>query len=159
MPQAASAARVLAPALSAARPIAAVGVMEALRVELEGTNIGTSAFCPGGTNTDNYSASGQPNPARKPGQRGFGNAMDPLEAGERVLNGVVNNDLFIVTHPEYMPGTKDRFDAILASEPVEATPPPEARVKASGRVLHAGIYPREIAHRKKPRKSFRSVTV
>lgn len=85
--------------------------------------------------------------------------MDPLEAGERVLNGVVNNDLFIVTHPEYMPGTKERFDAMLASEPVENTPPPAARVQASGRVLHAGIYPREIVHRQEKRKSFRSVTV
>jgi NADP-dependent 3-hydroxy acid dehydrogenase YdfG len=151
-----------------ATKIAAVGLMEALRVELEGTTVGTSAFVPGGVNTDNYFASGEENPYRaaQMAKAGAPSAprrppagMDPLEAGERVLNGVVNNDLFIVTHPEYMPGTKDRFDAILASEPVEATPPPEARVKASGRVLHAGIYPREIAHRKKPRKSFRSVTV
>jgi len=29
------------------------------------------------------------------------------------LNGVVNNDLFIVTHPEYMPGTKERLDALV----------------------------------------------
>ncbi len=35
------------------------------------------------------------------------------------------------------------------------------RVKVETRVLHAGIYAREIAHRqtKKKRKSFRSVTV
>ena len=85
--------------------------------------------------------------------------MDPLEAGERVLNGVINNDLFIITHPEYMPGTKQRFDAMLASEPVDDTPPPEARVRGETRVLHAGIYPREIVHRQKKRKSFRSVTV
>jgi NADP-dependent 3-hydroxy acid dehydrogenase YdfG len=151
-----------------ATKIAAVGLMEALRVELEGTTVGTSAFVPGGVNTDNYFASGEENPYRAAQMAKAGAAnrprtppagMDPLEAGERVLNGVVNNDLFIVTHPEYMPGTKERFDAMLASEPVEATPPPEARVKASGRVLHAGIYPREIVHRKKPRKSFRSVTV
>jgi NAD(P)-dependent dehydrogenase (short-subunit alcohol dehydrogenase family) len=151
-----------------ATKIAAVGLMEALRVELEGTTVGTSAFVPGGVNTDNYFASGEENPYRaaQMAKAGVANrprtppaGMDPLEAGERVLNGVVNNDLFIVTHPEYMPGTKERFDAILASEPVEATPPPEARVKASARVLHAGIYPREIVHRKKPRKSFRSVTV
>ncbi len=32
--------------------------------------------------------------------------------GERVLNGVIHNDLFIVTHPEYMPGTKQRLDAM-----------------------------------------------
>ena len=151
-----------------ATKIAAVGLMEALRVELEGTTVGTSAFVPGGVNTDNYFATGEENPYRAAQRAKAGapanqprnppSGMDPLEAGERVLNGVVNNDLFIVTHPEYMPGTKERFDAILASEPVEDTPPPEARVKASARVLHAGIYPREIEHRKKPRKSFRSVT-
>jgi NAD(P)-dependent dehydrogenase (short-subunit alcohol dehydrogenase family) len=150
-----------------ATKIAAVGLMEALRVELEGTTVGTSAFVPGGVNTDNYFASGEENPYRAAQRARSGvtpppNArppagMDPLECGERVLNGVVNNDLFIVTHPEYMPGTKERLDAMLASEPVEDTPPPEARVKASARVLRAGIYPREIEHRKKKRKSYRSV--
>ncbi len=131
---------------------ASCGLMEALRVELAGTNIGTSVFMPGGVSTDNILSSvGKEPPA----------SMDPLEAGERVLNGVVNNDLFIITHPEYMPGTKQRFDAVLVSEPLEDTPPPPDRVKVETRVLHAGIYAREIAHRqtKKKRKSFRSVTV
>src|SRR5580698_1217763 len=76
--------------------IAAVGIMEALRVELESTNIGTSVFCPGGVNTDNYVGTGEPNPFRKPPANGRPNfmsaAMEPLEAGERVMNGVVNND-------------------------------------------------------------------
>lgn len=152
--------------------IAAVGLMEALRVELEGTTVGTSAFVPGGVNTDNYFASGEANPFREaqqakaqqsgsapPPPRRLPAGMDPLECGERVLNGVINNDLFIITHPEYMPGTKARFDTMLASEPVEDTPPLEARVKIEARVLHAGIYPREIEHRKKKRKSYRSVTV
>ena len=58
-----------------------------------------------------------------------------------------------------MPGTQQRFDAMLVSEPVDDQPPPEARVKGEARVLHAGIYKREIAHRQKKRKSFRSVTV
>jgi len=83
--------------------------------------------------------------------------MDPMEAGERVLNGVINNDLFIITHPEYMPGTKQRFDAVLDSEPGD--PFPADRAKMESRVLHAGIYAREIVHRKKKRKSYRSVTV
>jgi NAD(P)-dependent dehydrogenase (short-subunit alcohol dehydrogenase family) len=151
-----------------ATKIAAVGLIEALRVELEGTTVGTSAFCPGGVNTDNYIGTGEDNPYRKAHPppaafRRFSNGpppgMDPLEAGERVLNGVIHNDLFIITHPEYMPGTQQRFDAMLASEPVESTPPPEARVKGEARVLHCGVYPREIAHRKQKRKSFRSVTV
>lgn len=152
-----------------ATKIAAVGLMEALRVELEGTTVGTSAFCPGGVNTDNYLGTGEENPFRKshPPPAAFRRffkgpppGMDPLEAGERVLNGVIHNDLFIITHPEYMPGTHQRFEAMLASEPVdEYPPPPEARVKGEAPVLHCGIYPREIVHRKQKRKSFRSVTL
>jgi NAD(P)-dependent dehydrogenase (short-subunit alcohol dehydrogenase family) len=150
-----------------ATKIAVVGLIEALRVELEGTTVGTSAFVPGGVNTDNYLGTGEENPFRKshppPANirrpAGPPPGMDPLEAGQRVLNGVIHNDLFIVTHPEYMPGTKQRFDAMLESEPKEDTPPPEERVTREARVLHAGIYPREIAHRQKKRKSYRSVTV
>jgi NADP-dependent 3-hydroxy acid dehydrogenase YdfG len=153
-----------------ATKIAAVGLIEALRVELEGTTVGTSAFVPGGVNTDNYIGTGDENPYRAahpqpgppsgiPRPPGPPPGMDPLEAGERVLNGVIHNDLFIVTHPEYMPGTQQRFAAILASEPVADAPPPEGRVRFEARVLHAGIYPREIAHRKKKRKSYRAVTV
>src|SRR6185437_11313203 len=44
--------------------IAAVGMMEALRVELETTSVGTSVFCPGGVNTDNYVGTGEENPYR-----------------------------------------------------------------------------------------------
>jgi NAD(P)-dependent dehydrogenase (short-subunit alcohol dehydrogenase family) len=157
-----------------ATKIAAVGLMEALRVELEGTTVGTSAFVPGGVNTDNYQDTGEANPYRaqqaaaraaanpnappRPMPKGPPPGMDPIEAGERVLNGVIHNDLFIVTHPEYMPGTQQRFDAMLDSEPQEAPPNPD-RVRGETRVLTCGIYRRESVHRKEPRKSFRSVTL
>lgn len=152
-----------------ATKIAAVGLIEALRVELESTTVGTSAFCPGGVNTDNWIGTGKEDPYlveyRKthPLPKGFrarfGNrpppGMDPLEAGKRVLNGVIHNDLFIITHPEYMPGTGKRFDAMLDSEPVdEIPPPPPARVRGEAPVLHCGIYKREIAHRRQKRKSY-----
>ena len=45
--------------------IAAVGLMESLRVELESTNIGTGVFCPGGVTTDNYVGMDVLNPFRK----------------------------------------------------------------------------------------------
>jgi NAD(P)-dependent dehydrogenase (short-subunit alcohol dehydrogenase family) len=142
--------------------IAAVGIMEALRVELESTNIGTSVFCPGGVNTDNYVGSGEDNPYRAkhmpPGARRFGSAaMDPLEAGERVLNGVVNNDLFILSHPEFKAGMQERFDAIMASTPTVEAPIPPARSEFERMVLSCGIYPREIEHRGIKRGDYRSV--
>src|SRR6202167_3728314 len=76
---------------------AAVAIMEALRIELEGTNIGTSVFCPGGVSTDNLPPGSRPPPPPGPDGRprpNFGPAMNPLEAGERVINGIRNNDLF-----------------------------------------------------------------
>ncbi len=77
-----------------------------------------AAAAPGGA------AAAPPRPNRAPPA-----GMDPIEAGERVLNGVIHNDLFIITHPEYMPGTQTRFTAMLESEPKEDTPPSADRVR------------------------------
>ncbi|HUN73087.1 MAG TPA: SDR family NAD(P)-dependent oxidoreductase [Steroidobacteraceae bacterium] len=141
--------------------IAAVGIMEALRVELESTNIGTSVFCPGGVNTDNYVGTGEPNPARTPPPPGcprfVSASMDALEAGERVLNGVVHNDLFILSHPEFKPGMRERFDAVMVSTPTVEEPIAPERIAFERGVMRCGIYEREIEHRKIPRASYRSV--
>lgn len=147
--------------------IAAVGIMEALRVELESTNIGTSVFCPGLVSTDNYVGTGEENPYRAAQQAQSGRpamppmpnvGMDPLEAGERVLNGIVNNDLFILSHPEFKPGIQERFDAIMASTPSVETPIPQPRIDYERVVLRCGIYEREIEHRKAKRKTYRTVS-
>ena len=68
--------------------------------------------------------------------------MDPLEVGERVLRGIRNNDLYILTHPEYEQGVRDRFEAILASFPQGESPPAE-RVAAETRVLRSQVFIRE----------------
>jgi NAD(P)-dependent dehydrogenase (short-subunit alcohol dehydrogenase family) len=126
-----------------ATKFAAFGIMEALRIELMNTNIGTSVYSPGGVSTDNLGSA----------EGSASLMMDPLEAGERVLNGVKHNDLFIFTHPEFKPGMKERFDALLASVPPE--PFPEARAKAEVRVLTAPPYAPEIVKRSQPRKTYR----
>lgn len=147
---------------------AVVGIMEALRIELESTNIGTSVFCPGGVATDNYFGTGKENPYREElarerprpanmpgGRRPRFNPevmMHPLEAGERVLNGIRNNDLFILSHPEFKDGMEERFNAILTSVPDEAFPPERLAIEAFTR--HTGIYPREIVHRLQRRESY-----
>lgn len=136
---------------------AVVGYMEALRSELEPLGIGVSAFCPGLVNTNIHEVE-QLRPAK------FGDTtsrdaararagimkekvlpagMDPMEAGERVLRGIRNNDLYILTHPEYEQGIRDRFEAILASIPVEREQPPAARVAAESMVLRNPIFAAE----------------
>jgi NAD(P)-dependent dehydrogenase (short-subunit alcohol dehydrogenase family) len=136
---------------------AVVGYMEALRPELEPLGIGVSAFCPGLVNTNIHEVE-QLRPAK------FGDTnsrdaavarasimkekvlpagMDPMEIGERVLRGIRNNDLYILTHPEYEQGIRDRFEAILASMPVEREQPPAARVAAESMVLRNPIFAAE----------------
>jgi hypothetical protein len=79
--------------------------------------------------------------------------MTPLEAGERVVNGIRNNDLFILSHPEFRGGMEERFNAILTSCPDEAAP--AERYPIELRTRHTGIYPREIAHRLERRGTYR----
>ncbi len=62
--------------------------MEALRIELEGTNIGTSVFCPGGVSTDNLPPRFASAGARTRRQAAANLLLwrgpdEPAEAGER----------------------------------------------------------------------------
>jgi hypothetical protein len=45
--------------------------------------------------------------------------MSYEEAGERVLAGVRRNDLFILTHPEFRDGVRERAEALLNAFPDE----------------------------------------
>jgi hypothetical protein len=78
--------------------------------------------------------------------------MDPLEAGECVLAGIRDNDLYILSHPEYEPAIRDRNEALLASIPrVRETVHP-ARV-AIAEVGRNSIYIEEAARRLSTRNS------
>ncbi len=137
---------------------AAVGLMEALHPELAPHNIGVSAFCPGLVNTNIHEAE-KARPERW-GNTNYGQAMaerapefkknvlnvgmDPLEVGARVLAGIRNNDLYILTHPEYEQGVRDRYDAILASFKQDHEPPAE-RVAAEQAVLRFPTYVDELS--------------
>ena len=80
--------------------------------------------------------------------------MSPLEAGERVLNGMRNNDLFILSHPEFRNGMAERFNSIILSCPDEAFP--SERLQSEIRTRHTGIYPREVVHRMQKRDTYRT---
>jgi NAD(P)-dependent dehydrogenase (short-subunit alcohol dehydrogenase family) len=138
---------------------AVVGMMEALRAELLNTNIGVSVFCPGMVNSnirrsdrnrpaDLADTGMKPDPRRiaalaeaaKNNPTATAPGMDPLEAGERVLRGIRNNDLYILTHPEFEQGIKDRNEALLASLPFNEPPPSQARLDAERVVLRSPVY-------------------
>ncbi len=67
----------------------------------------------------------------------------PLPDWERVLAGIRRNDLYILTHPEFAPGMRTRFDAILASMPDE--PVNAARAEAIGFLLGNPVFDEQLA--------------
>ncbi len=123
---------------------ALVGMMESLRVELAGKNVGVSVFCPGLVRTNildsernrpaEYFNAGAPEASVPPPGVKEGPvdlmavALDPLEVGRAVLAGVRRNDLYILTHGEFAGPVRQRCEAILASFPHE--PVPQARLTA-----------------------------
>jgi len=121
-----------------ASKFAVVGMMEALRAELEATNINVSIFCPAGVRTNlGTSERNRPTTLRQSGAATEGTqallndcfermsqilgstgpdaVMGPEEAGKHVLEGIRNNKLYILSHPEYEPALRDRCEALLAS--------------------------------------------
>jgi len=114
-----------------ATKFAVVGLSEALRNDLRETKIGVSVFCPGPVATNlgrsttetrpaHLAATGgrRPRPApANPDVRPW--VMDPLEIGKRVLSGIRNNDIWIISHAEFRPGIVQRNEALLAAVPDE----------------------------------------
>jgi NAD(P)-dependent dehydrogenase (short-subunit alcohol dehydrogenase family) len=134
---------------------AVVGMMESIRAELAPDNIGVSAFCPGPVQSNIHeSARTRPEKYRNDGseyaerERQLGQRpvnplwMDNYECGQRILNGIRRNDLYILTHPEFEPGAREHYEAILSSFPHEK--PNLERAKAIGFLLGNQIFPDTI---------------
>ena len=135
-----------------------ITLMEELAMELEGTNVGAAAFCPGPYTTNLGVSSNtfikeklgvDPTPMRReppkdkdgnpikfePPKDENGNPIDfskmsrdPDDAGERVVRGIKRGDLFILTHSDFKPAWELRMNAILRAFPDEPTIPGFATV-------------------------------
>jgi NAD(P)-dependent dehydrogenase (short-subunit alcohol dehydrogenase family) len=129
---------------------AVVGLSEALSSEVAAEGIGVSAFCPGPVQT-NIREGGRMRPERYRGDTGYAELeeqleerpnsplwMGPLECGERVLEGIRRDDLYIFTHREFREGAEERFRAQLASFPDE--PLDEERAEAISFLLSNPIF-------------------
>ncbi len=111
--------------------MAVIGLTESIRPELAADNIGVSVFCPGPVQS-NIQESGKTRPDHLKQNSGFAEReaqlaqrpisplwMDSYECGQRILRGVRRNDLYILTHPEFEPGVRERFEAFASSFPHE----------------------------------------
>jgi NAD(P)-dependent dehydrogenase (short-subunit alcohol dehydrogenase family) len=79
--------------------------------------------------------------------------QDPVTVGRLVVNGILNNDLFIFPAPEYRQGVEARSYAMIESM-VPFLPVP-ANIQAgidSYRYLFSPVYTQEVTHRRATRK-------
>ncbi|RKF22707.1 SDR family NAD(P)-dependent oxidoreductase [Altericroceibacterium spongiae] len=116
---------------------AIVALMETMRSELEGRGVVCSAFCPGAVQS-NIAEAGKTRPEKfadtgyaqtDKGRQSAGDFMHLFqtkeEVGQRVLQGILNDELFILTHAEFYEGVKDRAEAMIASVPRHLPENPE----------------------------------
>jgi NAD(P)-dependent dehydrogenase (short-subunit alcohol dehydrogenase family) len=124
-----------------ASKFAAVAMMETLRAHLAASNIGVSILCPGPvrSNLEQFT-------------REFEFALDPVDVGRRVLRGMRNNDLYILTHPEFNIFIQCRTEAILASTPTDLHPTGAMKAIAQA-ALPGSIY---VAERRRHRPELTS---
>ena len=132
---------------------AVVGMMESIRFELAADNIGVSAFCPGPVQSNIHeSAKTRPEQYQTEESRAREAQlaqrqvsplwMDNYECGQRILSGIKRNDLYILTHPEFAPGAREHYEAILSSFPHEQIN--VERAKAIAFLLGNQIFPDTI---------------
>ena len=134
---------------------AVIGMMEAMRGELEGRGVICSAFCPGAVAT-NIQESGKTRPdkyaetgyaesdKRRQGSASFSHLfMTKEEVGERVREGIEGDELFICTHREFLDGVTSRAEAMVAAIPERAEN--EDYRNTFGFLMHNPIYAAEKA--------------
>jgi short-subunit dehydrogenase len=129
---------------------AVVGLSEALRTDLIGRNVGVSVYCPGMVKSnigeggsmrdERFRDSGYaPPPPPQPGATSLMDAaMDAVEAAGHVLRGIRENQLYILSHPEFRDLLRARHAKIersISSEPVD-----EVRAESVRFILSNPIY-------------------
>lgn len=111
---------------------AVLNLSENLRGDLAGDNIGVSVLLPGFVKSNIHEAA-QNRPAHLREGSGFAESehelslrelgeewMEPDAVGEMVAEGILANDLYIITHGEFRDSMRKRFEAMMAAVPEAA---------------------------------------
>lgn len=114
----------------AASKFAVVSISETLMLECYNTNVGVSVLCPGFVDTNiiknidilRQTRSGlweptpemikMSGPARENFERLLASGMDPKNLAKIVIKAIENDIFYVITHPEYIPNIKARFERI-----------------------------------------------
>ncbi len=138
---------------------AVLTMMETMRPELETRGIICSAFCPGAVQS-NIAEASKTRPAelansgyteadkrRQNGGNFFHLYQTKEEVGQRVLEGILNDEMFILTHAEFLEGVTDRANAMIASVPAKL-PQNEEYKQTFAMLFNSPIWAAEIARQK-----------
>ena len=113
---------------------AVVTISECIRGELAPENIGVSVLCPGPVRTNIHELSKNRPPQFGVGdafresenaggaQAHFPNWMEPSDVGELVLQAVLKNELYVITHGEWRPAAEALHAARVAAMPQKLDP-------------------------------------
>ena len=135
---------------------AVLTMMETMRPELESRGVICSAFCPGAVQS-NIAEAGKTRPAalaetgyaeadkrRQDGGSLFHLYQTKEEVGQRVLQGILNDELYILTHSEFLAGVTDRGNAMIASVPAHLPENPEYKERFA-MLFNSPVWAAEIA--------------
>ena len=124
---------------------AVTAMMECMRPELDARGVICSAFCPGAVQS-NIADAGKTRPtdlaetgyAEADKRRASGGNFMHLyqtkeEVGQRVLEGILNDELYILTHSEFLDGVRERGEATTAA--VQTHLPENAEYKGTFAML------------------------
>jgi len=138
---------------------AAVAMIECMRAELEPYGIVCSAFCPGAVQS-NIAEAHKTRPAaladtgytetdqrRRENGSFFHLFRTREEIGQRVLQGILNDELYIMTHSEFRQGIEERAQAMCAAVP--DLPENEEYKRTFGFLFRNPIHAAESARRKR----------
>jgi NAD(P)-dependent dehydrogenase (short-subunit alcohol dehydrogenase family) len=141
---------------------AVLSMMECMRPELEPRGVICSAFCPGAVQSNIAEAHktrpgsladtgyAEADKRRRQNTDFFHLFMTKEEVGQRVLQGILNDELFILTHSEFRQGVAERAEAMCAAVPER--PENEEYKHTFGFLFRNPIHAAETARRKRGRK-------
>lgn len=131
----------------AATKFAVRGISDALRLALAPTEVGVSVLCPGLVRSEIAENARRLSPVTTIGgeeivavqNAALAVGMDPVQVGQRVLEGIRSNNAYILTHGEFKDELRETFDEILAAFPADPGDPVRAAIENGRRQAVAAL--------------------